>query len=184
MCGGMDDGMMFFKSSYKFTGVWEATADMAAARAEFPSVLLESGKVLASGGYDMTSGPSLASTEIFDPDTGTSGTWTAGPTMSEARRAHTATRLNDGKVLIAGGVNGFTGSTVTSSAELYTPPVATKTPAPPPATTSPAPESASSGAAGGSGGGRKKKKKCGSLGLEAVLAVALVAALRKTTTRS
>ena len=62
----------------------------------------------------------LASAETFDP---ASGRFLATNPMSEARNANTATLLNDGRVLVAGGsVTGeIDGSGVTSSAELYDP---------------------------------------------------------------
>src|SRR5205085_8638834 len=41
-----------------------------------------------------------ASTEIYDPAT---NSWSAGPSMSAARAAHTANGLRDGRVLAAGG---------------------------------------------------------------------------------
>jgi uncharacterized protein (TIGR03437 family) len=67
--------------------------------------------------------------ELYDPST---GTWAPTGNMTAPREVHTATLLNDGTVLIAGGLsyggigifNGGTGS-----AELYTPTVLTPAPA-------------------------------------------------------
>jgi hypothetical protein len=64
---------------------------------------------------------SVASAEIYDPST---GAFVATGSMSAAREVHTATLLNDGTVLIAGGesyggIGIFFGATAT--AEIYTP---------------------------------------------------------------
>lgn len=58
------------------------------------------GRVFIVGGVDAANDP-VASTEFFDPVT---GTFTPGPNMAIARMAHTATALRDGRVLIAGGI--------------------------------------------------------------------------------
>ncbi len=62
---------------------------------------LPNGKVLAAGG-------GTAACEIFDART---NTWSLTGTMHEARKFHTATLLQDGRVLVVGGVagEGFTG---------------------------------------------------------------------------
>jgi hypothetical protein len=86
------------------------TGSMAAARQYHTATLLASGKVLIAGGSG------LASTELFDPGT---GTFSAGADMGSARSGHTATLLNNGKVLIAGGQDA-TGVNV-ATAELYDP---------------------------------------------------------------
>jgi hypothetical protein len=51
--------------------------------------------VLVVGGYSGDNG-TLASTELYDPG---SGTWTAAGNMKEGRAGHTATLLPDGRVL-------------------------------------------------------------------------------------
>src|SRR5689334_382735 len=53
------------------------------------------------------------------------GTFTATGSMTMERSGHTATRLPDGRVLIAGGTNGF--YKTLASAELYDPATATFT---------------------------------------------------------
>ncbi len=79
-----------------------------------------SGQVLMTGGYDnqCCSGPggTYNTTEIYNPGP---KTWSAGPTMNVARLLHTATVLNDGRVLVVGGAlrNPLTAY---NSAELYT----------------------------------------------------------------
>jgi hypothetical protein len=56
--------------------------------------------VLIAGGYN---GSYLYNADLYDP---TSGTWTSAGTLLTARRNHTATRLADGRVLVAGGSQG------------------------------------------------------------------------------
>jgi N-acetylneuraminic acid mutarotase len=85
---------------------------MSGARTNHTATLLNNGKILLAGGQ--TSGI-LASSEIYDPATGTS---TPTGTMKAARCSHTATLLPNGKVLVAGGTGA--GSTP-STAELYDP---------------------------------------------------------------
>ena len=100
------------------TGTFAATGPMAAARAYQEATLLADGRVLVSGGdpagwiYD---GPFLASAEVYDP---TTGTFTATGSMTDTLTNHTATLLDDGRVLIAGG---YDGSADLASAELYDP---------------------------------------------------------------
>jgi len=85
------------------------------------ATLLPNGKILIAGGSWCTSSvcngfDPLASAELFDPLTETfSGTGS----MSIARTGHTATLLNNGTVLVTGGVNPGLGSDRT--AEIYNP---------------------------------------------------------------
>ncbi|MDA8082770.1 MAG: kelch repeat-containing protein [Nitrospiraceae bacterium] len=88
------------------------------------ATLLINGMVLITGGennYRVT----LASAELYDPVT---GTFTSTDGMTTPREGHTASLLDNGEVLVAGGSTGQPDWTVLSSAELYTsanqPPVA------------------------------------------------------------
>jgi hypothetical protein len=54
--------------------------------------------------------------QVYDPD---SGTWSATGKMTTPRHDHTATLLEDGEVLVAGGIDG--GDQPVHSAELYDP---------------------------------------------------------------
>jgi hypothetical protein len=86
------------------------TADATAGIASFNDLSINR----AGTGYTLAataSGLSSATTAAFDVVSG--GSWTATEDMSVARRFHTATRLNDGRVLIVGWL--------TQTAELYDP---------------------------------------------------------------
>jgi len=100
------------------TGTFSPTGPMHVARAFHTATLLPDGRVLVVGGNAGTwsyDGPFLASAEIYDPKTGK-----FGPTgsMATPRGWHTATRLADGRVLVAGGENARTDLT---TAEIYNP---------------------------------------------------------------
>lgn len=71
--------------------------------------------------------PELPSTPPAPPEGATVG-WSAGPDMSVGRGFHVAARLNDGRVLIAGG--GLSGNPI-RTAELYDPPTDAFRPAAP-----------------------------------------------------
>jgi len=95
------------------------------------ATLLPNGQVLIAGGFNHTDGI-LMSAELYDPATGTFSYTTDGPSQGlvTGREQHTATLLNNGTVLIAGGY-GCTGASCTptylSSAELYNPATGTFT---------------------------------------------------------
>ena len=99
------------------TRTWTSTGSMVSRRRGHTATLLPDGTVLVVGGDDCCTGAmvgTLASAELYDPDT---GTWTATGNMITPRAAHTATLLPDGKVLVAGGGKPFP----VTSAELYDP---------------------------------------------------------------
>ena len=124
-------------------GTFTATGSMTAVRFSHTATLLPNGKVLIAGGSNnlgalathdshsaalfatgkrvVTDGSissfDLATAELFDPAT---GTFTTTGTMAELRSQHTATLLNNGKVLVAGG-------TADNLAELFDPATGTFT---------------------------------------------------------
>jgi hypothetical protein len=79
-----------------------ATGALKTKRFGHTATRLASGRVLVAGGTDTTNA-ALASAELFDGSTFTTITGAFQPTLNAARTQATATLLNNGKVLIAGG---------------------------------------------------------------------------------
>jgi hypothetical protein len=101
------------------TGTFSFTADMTMPRDGHAATLLPDGRVLITGG-GITDGNSLAnpvvaSAELYDPG---AGTFSAIGGMTTLRWGPKAILLNNGKVLIAGGVGALG---LLASAELYDP---------------------------------------------------------------
>lgn len=98
-------------------GTFSVTGSMVTPRWDYLASVLVNGKVLIAGGFGGTGfSNQLATAEIYDPGTGT-----FSPTngqMTVARNSATATLLNNGEVLIAGG---GTPAGLGSTAELYDP---------------------------------------------------------------
>lgn len=109
---GDDDNQAVEPSSYLYTetsSAWNPTAGAPSIKRYQPALALLTtgtlaGHVLMIGGYNggCCPGPSgtYATTEIYNP---TSKNWSAGPSMNVSRLLHTATVLNDGRVLVVGG---------------------------------------------------------------------------------
>jgi len=106
-------------------GTFTPTGSMNTPRSFQTATLLNNGTVLIVGGCCDSSSNVLTSAEIYDPVAGTF-TYTPG-SMSIARQYHKATLLNNGLVLITGGVSGGYGSPPTNIAELYDPAAGTFT---------------------------------------------------------
>ena len=90
------------------------------------ATLLQDGKVLIVGGLSSSSGsgssgidPATQTAELYDPSSGTFTKLTAP--LVAPRALHTATLLQDGKVLIAGGLDTGGSAGMLASAELYDP---------------------------------------------------------------
>jgi large repetitive protein len=103
------------------TKVWKGTpTNMAVARQRHTSTLVDgklrlfsSGKVLIVGGS--ANNGALSSAEIYDVD---NATWSAAASLNVARFSHTATVLDDGRILVVGGLDAL-GTQNISSAEIY-----------------------------------------------------------------
>lgn len=102
------------------TRKWSATGTMSISREDHATVLLANGKVLVIGGTTVDfNGVTVASAELYDP---TTGSWTTTGSMLQGRERFTATLLQNGKVLVAGGdyYDGVNAGVLTES-ELYDP---------------------------------------------------------------
>lgn len=89
-------------------------------RAVHQATLLADGRVLFTGGCSTSECGGVeqaAVSELFDPAT---GRIKAGPTLAVPRLSHTATLLNDGRVLVVGGYSGE-GEPPTASIEVFDP---------------------------------------------------------------
>ena len=97
------------------SGTFSSTGSLAVLRLAHTATLLPNGNVLIAGGYnpDAYAGV-LASAELYDP---AAGSFSAIGSLGSAREEHTATLLQNGKVLITAGLS----SGYLSSAELYDP---------------------------------------------------------------
>jgi WD40 repeat protein len=114
------------------TGTFAPTGSLVTSHVIATATLLLDGRVLIVGGWELRDGSTWdpydgsnrvvsASAELYDPKT---GTFTRTGSLAQARYYHTATRLLDGRVLIAGGALGDfanPSATETATAEIYDP---------------------------------------------------------------
>ena len=104
------------------TGTWSRTGDPKTVGGG-KAILLPSGQVLVAGGQTCSNVECISQnlSELYDPAT---GTWTLTSQLNTARAGHIAVLLPNGKVLVAGGIDGDFGDIpprFLSSAELYDP---------------------------------------------------------------
>jgi hypothetical protein len=108
-------------------GTFIATGSMTTARADLTATPLPNGKVLISGGANLSASSVWyypPTTEVYDP---ASGTFTPGADMTRVWDGYTTTALPNGKLLFAGGLGPDVDTL--SSAELYDPAVGNFLPA-------------------------------------------------------
>ncbi len=84
------------------TGTWSTTGSLLTGReVGHQATLLQDGRVLLTGGSnESSSNPVGTQVELYDPG---AGTWSSTGPLNYARDEHTATRLPNGMVLVAGG---------------------------------------------------------------------------------
>jgi N-acetylneuraminic acid mutarotase len=99
---------------------WSEAAPMVDSRSRHTATLLGDGRVLVVGGFSVKIGErglvvgQPTDAEVYDPLT---NRWSTTPPMARYRREHTATLLNDGRVLVAGSQDDLT----FNSTEIYDP---------------------------------------------------------------
>lgn len=123
--GTNEDGLLSIAEIYDpESGEFSTTGDLPEPREGHSMALLEDGRVLVVGGSDAGLGGGFpnyyAHAVLFDPAT---GTFTPTGELAFPRDNTTATVLQDGRVLVAGGsaVVGNPGSTTIATAEVYDP---------------------------------------------------------------
>ncbi|MEW5905384.1 MAG: kelch repeat-containing protein, partial [Elusimicrobiota bacterium] len=107
VCGGQSGGGTTITADCDYVDSSGAVADapdMASARVGHVATLLHSGRVFVSGGrlWSGTAWVYAPMVEFYDPAT---DEWTPGGAMLQGRADHTATVLNNGLIMIAGGYN-------------------------------------------------------------------------------
>jgi N-acetylneuraminic acid mutarotase len=94
---------------YSFsTGTWTAVASMNTPRQSQQAVLLSNGTVLEVGGLNDTSSAviGVGTTEVYDP---AANTWTLSGSMMTTRQFFILNTLNDGRILLDGGLPNTSG---------------------------------------------------------------------------
>ena len=121
IAGGYNPGVsgLWLQSSELYNpanNLFSPVSDMSVVRSVPAGAALPDGKALIAGGFDGSGGPSVyrSSAEIFTG--GVSNSYSSTGSMATGRAAATGSPLPDGRVLVAGGVNG---SNVLKSAEIF-----------------------------------------------------------------
>lgn len=133
VAGGTGNGRNALRSAELYdpeNGAWEGTTNMTTGRMRHTGTLLDSGMVLVVGGFlgnghghpssikhfNGTGNISLGSCEVFDP---VNGSFSPSADLNTGRFWHRSVKLNDGRVLVVGGLNVSRG--VLSSCEVFDP---------------------------------------------------------------
>lgn len=118
--GGYTGGVYLSSAAiyYSTSGAWAPIPDMPTRRALHTATLLQDGRVLVAGGINQTG--VLCSAVLYDPNSPTH--WAAAADIGGAAclraHSHSANLLKDGRVLVAGGNDGFG---ETSLSQIYDP---------------------------------------------------------------
>jgi N-acetylneuraminic acid mutarotase len=97
-------------------GTFHRVGDLSSRHRSGAVAVLADGSVFVSGGE--TPSVPVTAVERYDPS---SGQWTGAGGVDTARRGHTATALQDGRVLLVGGCCDATGQALLSAAEIFDP---------------------------------------------------------------
>ena len=119
--GGFDPDVGSLRSaelSDPSDGSWISLDPMHDARLGHTATLLPNGLVLVAGGQLGPGKPSLATAELYDSSKYPGPSWIVAASMTTPRDGHTATLLQDGGVLVAGGLGTATSD---GTAETYHP---------------------------------------------------------------
>ena len=119
LAGGLDQNGARLASAELYnpaTNSWTLTGSLINKRYDATATLLSTGKVLLAGGSGLhnRAAVKLTACELYDPAT---GTWSSTGSLNVGRTQHTASMLQNGKILAVGGLD----STYLTSAELYAP---------------------------------------------------------------
>jgi hypothetical protein len=113
VAGGLDLHVVPATELYTPGAGFRDIGDLVAPRFYSAAVGLPTGQVLYIGGFDASEVTVLKHAELYDPF------WAGVGPMQEGRQNHSATLLQDGRVLLAGGGDG--GSGTRNTAELFDP---------------------------------------------------------------
>lgn len=124
--GGISSGTTALNTAELYdpiTKTWSLAGSLGGARYDHTATLLNDGtnRVLVVGGSNGSA--ALSTAEFYTPSAGAAGSWAGAPPLTTgARLQHTATLLNDGRVLVVGGYDGVSGNNASlSTVDLYDP---------------------------------------------------------------